>query len=300
MEQPDRRGVRVYLGVGLGVATVSTAATLIRLALVEVGSLAVAAWRLALAALILAPIALATCRAELRALTCRQWAYVGAAGLLLAVHFATWITSLAQTSVAASVVLVTTSPIFVGVASHLLLRERLSRGLGMALFLAVGGSAIIGLGDFGEGTHRLWGDMLALMGAVAGAGYFLFGRRLRAGLSLLAYVFPVYSVAALVLMFIAWLSGPASLPRLPQTWLWLLLLAVGPQIVGHSSLNWALRYLSATFVTIAILGEPIGATLLAWWLLGESPSPWALLGGMLILTGIVIGSQAERAGEAQA
>jgi drug/metabolite transporter (DMT)-like permease len=179
-----------------------------------------------------------------------------------------------------------------------LLRERLSRGLVIALLLAVGGSVIIGLGDAGAGTHRLWGDALALMGAVAAAGYFLFGRQLRTRLSLLAYVAPVYSVAALVLMLIALLSSPALLPQQPQTWLWLFLLAVGPQIVGHSSLNWALRYLSATFVTLAILGEPIGATLLAWWLLGEAPSPWALLGGTLILAGIVIGSRAERAREA--
>jgi drug/metabolite transporter (DMT)-like permease len=295
MAYSDHRHVRAYLGVGVGVATVSTAAILIRLALVEIDSLAIAAWRLTLAALVLAPIALSACRSELSTLGYREWVYVGAAGLLLAFHFAAWITSLAYTSVVASVVLVTTSPIFVGVASHLLLRERLSRGLVLALCLAVGGSAIIGLGDVESGAHQLWGDVLALVGAVAAAGYFLFGRQLRARLSLLAYVFPVYGVAALVLMVVALLSGSALRPQAGQTWLWLILLAVGPQIVGHSSLNWALRYLSATFVTIASLGEPIGSTLLAWWLLGEPPSPWALLGGGLILAGIAVGSRAERA-----
>ena len=294
MEHSSRGGARAYVGLTVGVATVSTAAILIRLALVEIDSLSVAAWRLTLASLILAPIALATCRTELCALKRRDWAYVGVSGFFLALHFATWITSLAHTSVVASVVLVTTSPIFVGVASHLLLRERLSRGLVVALCLAVGGSAMIGLGDVEGGAHRLWGDVLALMGAVAAAGYFLVGRQLRARLSLLAYVFPVYSVAAVALMAVALLSGSPLRPQVGQTWLWLILLAVGPQIVGHSSLNWALRYLSATFVSIATLGEPIGSTLLAWWLLGESPSPWALLGGALILTGIVVGSRAER------
>jgi drug/metabolite transporter (DMT)-like permease len=288
------RNVRAYLGVGVGVLAVSTAATLIRLAQVEMHSLSIAAWRLTLATLILAPIALTARRSELRTLTRHEWGYILGAGLLLALHFATWITSLAYTSVAASLVLVTTHPIFVGLASHMLLRERLSRWMVAALVIAVVGSVIIGLGDLGEGTHRLWGDVLALLGAVAAAGYFLIGRRLRSRLSLLAYVFPVYCIAAVALVLVVLLSGLPVLPQQQGTWLWLALMALGPQIVGHSSLNWALRYLSATYVTIAVLGEPIGATLLAWWLLSERPSYWALAGGVLILVGIVIASRAER------
>jgi len=290
----DRGGdVRAYLGVGLGVMTVSMAATLIRLAQVGTHSLAVAAWRLALATLVLAPIVMATRRFELRALTRREWGYALASGLMLALHFASWITSLAYTSVVASVVLVSTSPIFVGLVSYVLLREQLSGGMVVALFIAIAGSVLIGLGDLGKGVHRLWGDVLALVGAVAAAGYFLIGRRLRARLSLLAYVFPVYCTAAVVLILVLLLSGLPVLPQRQETWLWLLLLALGPQIVGHSSLNWALRYLSATYVTIATLGEPIGATLLAWWLLGESPSYWAVAGGVLILAGVVVASRAE-------
>jgi drug/metabolite transporter (DMT)-like permease len=234
-------------------------------------------------------------RSELCTLTRREWGYALASGLLLALHFASWITSLAYTSVAASVVLVSTSPIFVGLASHVLLRERLSREMVVGLVIAIAGSVLIGLGDFGAGVHRLWGDVLALVGAVAAAGYFLIGRRLRARLSLLTYVFPVYCTAAVVLIFVVLLWGLPLLPQRQETWIWLWLLALGPQIVGHSSLNWALRYLSATYVTIATLGEPIGATLLAWWLLGEPPSYWAALGGMLILAGIAVASRAERA-----
>jgi drug/metabolite transporter (DMT)-like permease len=288
------RNARAYLGVGVGVLAVSTAATLIRLAQAEMHSLSIAAWRLALATLILAPIALATRRSELHALTRREWGYALGAGLLLTLHFATWITSLAYTSVAASLVLVTTHPIFVGLASHILLRERLSRGMFAAIVIAIAGSVIIGLGDLGEGSHRLWGDVLALLGGLAAAGYFLIGRRLRARLSLLAYVFPVYCTAAVVLALVVLFSGLPVLPQQRGAWLWLLLMALGPQILGHSSLNWALRYLSATYVTIAVLGEPIGATLLAWWLLGERPSYWALIGGMLILIGIAVASRAER------
>ena len=287
-------GAQPYLGVGFGVLVVSTAAILIRLAQAELHSLAVAAWRLTLATLILTPFALKMVRSELRTLTRREWLNALASGFLLAIHFATWITSLAYTSVAASVVLVWTNPIFVGLASHLFLGERLSRGMVIALVVAIVGSVIIGMGDLGEGTHRLLGDLLALMGAVAGAGYFLIGRRLRARLSLLAYIYPVYGTAAVILMIVMLISGRAAIPQRSQTWLWMVLMALGPQILGHSSLNWALRYLSATYVTLATLGEPIGSTLLAWWLLGEIPTPWAVVGGMLILAGIFVASRSER------
>ena len=286
--------VRPYLGLGLGVMTVSTAAILIRLAQAESHSLVVAAWRLTLATAILTPIALATRRTELRALTGREWGGLAAAGLALALHFATWITSLALTSVAASVVLVWTSPVFVGLASHLLLREQLSRGMVVALIIVTVGSVLIGVGDLGKGTHELLGDVLALVGAVSAAGYFLIGRRLRARLSLLAYVFPVYATATLALVLALLASNLPAIPRRPHTWLWLLLLALGPQVLGHSSLNWALRYLSATYVTIATLAEPIVSTLLAWWLLEETPSLWVIAAGALIFGAIALASYAER------
>ncbi len=280
-----------YLGLTVGVLAASTASTLIRLAQAEVGSLAVAAWRLTLATLILAPLAFATRRAELRTLRRREWALALIAGALLALHFATWITSLALTSVAASVVLVSTSPLFAGVASHLILKERLTRPVVVGLVIAIVGSAIIGVGDAGMGAHRLTGDLLALVGALAVAGYFLIGRRLRARLSLLGYVFPVYGSAAVILMGLAAAAQVPLSGYSPISWLWLLLVALIPQIVGHSSLNWALRHLTATYVTIASLGEPIGSTILAWLLLDEPPTLAALVGGALILTGITIASR---------
>ncbi len=288
---PQRSQVRPYLGVGFGVITVSAAAVLVRLAQAEVHSIVVAAWRLTLATLILAPVALIGFRREFESFTRDDWRNAFLSGLLLAVHFGTWISSLALTTVAASVMLVWTSPIFVGLGSHLLLGERLTRGMTVALVVVIMGSVIIGVGDLGEGTHRLLGDFLALMGAISGAGYFLIGRRLRRRLSLIAYVFPVYGTAALALMTVMLVSGLGPAPEQTQTWVWLVLMAIGPQILGHSSLNWALRYFSATFVSVATLGEPIGSTLLAWWLLGERPTPWAVAGGLLIIVGIVVASR---------
>lgn len=276
--------------------TVSSAAILIRLAQGGAHSLTVAAWRLTLATLILTPVALAKARCELKSLTRGEWVRALASGLLLAVHFVTWILSLSLTSVAASVVLMTTHPIFAALGSYLLLDEPLGRRMIIALVVAVLGSAIIAVGDLGRGSHQVLGDLLALVGGISAAGYFVLGRRLRARLSLLGYVYPVYGTAAVILLATLMISGVPKVPERPEAWIWLALMAVGPQILGHSSLNWALRYLSATFVTLATLGEPVGSTLLAWWLLGEKPTAWAVVGGLLILGGIVVASRAERPG----
>ncbi len=283
-----------HLALLIGVLAASTASPIIRLAQAgEVNSLAIAAWRLTLASLILAPVTLTTRREELRSLRRRDWLLMVGSGVMLAVHFATWISSLAYTSVAASVVLVSTSPLFVGLGSFLVLRERLTRSLVIGLGIATIGSIIIGLDDWGLGTHRLTGDLLALAGAISVAVYFLIGRRLRARLSLLAYVFPVYSTAAVTLMLVAALAGVRLGGYPTLQWLWLLLLALGPQITGHSSLNWALRHLPATYVTLAVLGEPIGSSVLAWIILGEVPGLVTVLGGALVLAGIAIASRPE-------
>jgi drug/metabolite transporter (DMT)-like permease len=278
----------------LGVLAVSTASTFIRLAQADIPSLAVAAWRLTLASIILAPVTLATRRAELRSLSRREWLLALAGGVVLALHFAAWITSLAMTSVAASVVLVTTSPLFVGLITFLFFHEPMSPRLWAGMALALVGSVIIGVDDVGLGTHRLMGDVLALLGALAAAGYFLIGRQLRARLSLLAYVFPVYATAAVVLMLVSLLSGISLTGYGASTWGWLLLLALIPQIIGHSSLNWALRHLPVTYVSLSVLAEPIGSTLLAWWVLSEPPTWAAVLGGALILVGLLIAGRPAR------
>lgn len=292
--QARRPTWRPYLALVLGLLVVPWAAILIRLAAAP--ALVTGAYRLALASLILTPLALWHSGTEMVQLTRRDWVLLVASGVCLGLHFATWISSLSYTSVASSVVLVTTSPFFVGLGAHFLLRERVPAVMFVGVALAVVGGALIAWGDVAVSGRALWGDVLALAGALAASAYYLIGRNLRQHMSLLAYVTPVYWVAALVLMGAA-LSTRQKLVGYPApVYLLFLLLALGPQVVGHSSLNWALRYLSPTFVTATVLGEPIGSTILAYWLLHESISLSKLVGGAIILSGLCICARAEGGG----
>jgi drug/metabolite transporter (DMT)-like permease len=226
-----------------------------------------------------------------------------ASGGLLAVHFWAWITSLAHTSVASSTALVTTNPLWVGLASLLLFRERLAPTLWAGIALCLGGTALIFLSDRSAVSHApggdpLLGNSLALIGAVSASGYLLIGRALRSRLSLLTYVWLAYSAAAVLL----WLGvGLAGVPvrGLPATaYLCMLGLALGPQLLGHTAFNWSLRHLSATFVAVSILGEPIGSALLAWLLFGEKLAPAQTLGFVFILAGIALAARTQAAGQA--
>ena len=290
---PKPGTVSPVLVLSIGILAASTASTLIRMAQGTIDSLAVAAWRLTLASLLLAPFALKACREEWRRLDARSWQLLAASGAMLAIHFYAWIASLAMTSVAASAVLVGTNPLFVGLITHFILRERLQRRILVGIFIAVAGSAIISLGDWRAGAHQLLGDLLAVVGAATVAVYMLIGRRLRGQLSLLGYVFPVYGIAALILMILSLIVGVPLTGYPTQAWLWLVLLAIFPQIVGHSSFNWALGHLPATFVSLAALAEPIGSTILAWIILQEPPRLITVLGGLLILVGLSIATKRE-------
>jgi len=283
-----------YLVLALGVFTVSWAAIFIRIAAAP--ALVMGASRLALASLILTPLALWKDGAELLHLSWQDLRLAIGAGVFLGLHFATWISSLAYTSVASSVVLVTTTPLFVGLAVRFLLKEYVPSRMFVGIALATLGGAVIGWGDFRASGLALWGDFLAIVGAIMASTYFLIGRDLRRRVSLLAYVTPTYWVAALVLSIAVLVGGQDLLGYPTRTYWMFLLLAVGPQLIGHSSLNWALRYLSPTFVTAAILGEPVGSTVLAYLVLREIPSALEILGGTVILAGIYICSRAEVAG----
>jgi len=288
---------RLLAGLGVGVLAVSFASILIRLAQAEgMPSLAIAAWRLLVASAVLLPYTWATRRAELAALTRREVALLALSGLFLGLHFAAWIASLGYTSVASSVVLASTGPIFVALGSWLFLRERPGSLLVLGILLAAAGSLAIGWADFGRGGDHLLGDLLALAGGGMVAGYLIIGRRVRGRLSLAAYVAVVYCAGALALLAALLAAGQPLLGHTPAAFGWVMALALGPQLVGHSSLNWALRYLSATFVSIVILAEPIASSILAYLILAEEITGAALAGGGLVLAGIYIASRAELAG----
>ena len=283
--------IKPYLVIATGIVAVSFASIFIRLA--EAPSLVIAASRLTIASLILAPVAFVKARDELQSLTRGDLGLALLSGLFLGLHFATWISSLEYTSVASSVVFVSTSPLFVGLASHFLLQERVSRQMFAGIAVSVLGGMIIGYGDFGLAARELFGDLLALAGAVAISVYLLVGRKLRRHLSLLAYICLVYATAAAFLIVLCLATGHtfSGYPR--QTYLLFVLLAVVPQIIGHSSYNWALKYLPTTFVGVATLGEPIGSTILAYLALNEIPTLAKISGGVLILAGIYVSSRAK-------
>ncbi|MBW3660458.1 MAG: DMT family transporter [Gemmatimonadetes bacterium] len=269
-----------------GVFAITWAAILIRWA--EAPALAIAFWRMALALAILAVAA-----AALRVPFWRSWRgvdwWTGAgAALLLALHFAFWIASLEYTTVASSVVLVSTQPIFVALLGWALLKERPAPAAWVGIVLALIGSAVVAGADLALDRRALTGDLLALLGAVWISFYYVLARWLRATKDLLPYVVVIYGATA------AWLLLGALLAGVPvggfdgATWVALLLLAAGPTVLGHSSMNYALRYLRAYEVNVAILGEPVGAALWAALLLSEAPGPGTWVGGGLILAGIFL------------
>ena len=294
-----RSSVKPYLVLALGVLAVSSSSFLITFALQDgMPAVAIAALRLTMAAVVLAPVALARSRDELRRLAPRDLALAMVSGVFLAFHFAFWISSLDYTSVMSSIVLVSTNPLFVALASVVLLRESLRRGTIAGIAVAAIGGALVGLTDLGHASvGSLQGDALALGGAVMVSGYLLIGRRLRGRLSLMAYISLVYSTAAVVLLATAWAMGIRLLGYSPAAYGLVILLAAGPQLIGHSSYNWALKYLSATFITVTILAEPIGATVFAIPILGQVPEPIKLVGGALILIGIYLAARGEASGQ---
>ncbi|MDD1652770.1 MAG: DMT family transporter [Methanomicrobiales archaeon] len=271
----------------VSVSAVSTASILIRLT--EAPPMAIATWRLLLSTLMLTPFFVNRGGfTKLRAMGSGDLLALAGVGVALAVHFASWITSLSYTSVASSVIFVHVDPIFVALVSHFLLGERLSRRVALGIGIAFMGATVIALGDLGVGEESLIGDALSIIGAVALGVYLMAGRRLRQRLDLTTYVTPVYAVSAAVLALGSVAVGVPLVGYDARVMMLFAVIALVPMIFGHTLYNWALRWVSAPVVSISLLGEPLGASILAFLLLGEAPGPLTMIGGAVTLAGILI------------
>lgn len=295
--------VQPVLATTLGIIFVSTASILIRFAQAEASSIVIAASRLVIASLVLVPLGIIKYRHEWKALSRQDLIKGGLSGIFLALHFSSWITSLEYTSVASSVVLVTTTPLWVAILSPVVLKETIRKQVIIGLLISIAGSVIVGLAyvcSIQRGglicetqvlTGRaLFGNFLALFGAWMAAGYMLIGRQLRKKLNTVSYAGLVYGIAGFVLAVVVLVTREPISTYSKQTYLWLIALGVIPQLIGHSLLNWALKYISAAYVSITLLGEPIGTVILALIFLKESPTFLEGIGAGLILIGIVVAS----------
>lgn len=285
---------QLALVLGAGVFAVSLSAIFIRLA--DAPGVVVALYRMLLASLLLAPLSVRALRKT--PLTTQTFRYAGLAGVFLGLHFATWITSLSYTTVAASTTLVATTPIWVALFSWIFLKLTPPFTVLLGVLTAVLGAALIGFGDLGsaESSAPLIGYTLALVGAVSAAAYLLLGRSAqRQGLGLQAYVGVAYGVAALVLLPLPLVFGYSYTAYSAETFLWILGLALAPQLIGHTAYNYAMKHLDPTLVATAILLEPVGASLLALIVFSEVPSWLTLVGASILLVGVAITTRNSRA-----
>ena len=291
---------RLLAALAVAIVAVSTSAILIRVS--DAPPIVAAFYRVLFTVSLLAPVTFSRHRADLRAIGRRDWIVAVAAGLALACHFALWFESLSWTSVAASVTLVQSQPIVVAVGAWLLLDERITRGIVVGIAVAIAGTVVISLGDLlaGAAATGPWptlGNALALTAAVMVGTYWLAGRSLRARLPLLPYVTVVYATGALGLLAIVLGLGDGLLGYPPHEWLLFLGMAVGPGILGHTVLNWALGHLESSVVSVALVGEPVGSAILAVLVLGEVPGTWTLVGAPLVLAGIVLAVRGRARGD---
>lgn len=268
-----------------GVVAVAFSSILIRLA--DAPALSIAFYRNAIAAAVVVPLALVRHRNELRALTARQWCVAALAGAFLAAHFALWVPSLDYTTVAASTVLVTTQPVWVALIGRAFGESVSRRGL-LGIALSLVGAVVISGGDLGLSRRAAFGDVLAVLGAIMAAAYFLTGRSVRRRLSLVPYVAIAYTTCAVILAVVVAVAGRPFGGFDAEVWLLFVLMAVIPQFLGHTVFNYLLAEVEASVVAIAVTGEPVGATLLALAFFAEVPRWTAFVGGLLILGGIYV------------
>lgn len=276
-----------YFAVVIGVISVSTSAIFVKLA-DQAPAAIIANYRLLFAVIIMAPIILLKYRHEFKFIQKKDWILSALAGIFLAFHFILWFESLNYTSVASSVVLVTLQPIFAFIGTYLFFQERFSPGAIISMLIALFGSFIISWGDFKLSESALFGDILALLGAITITVYFLFGQKARKRLSLMPYTFIVYGIssATLILYNVILQNSFTGYPA--NHWWIFLALAIIPTFFGHTLFNWALRWLSTSTISMGIVFEPVGATLLAYIILHEQVTWSQFLGGTIVIFGLLL------------
>lgn len=275
-----------YLMLIVPTVAVAWAAIFIRLA--DADPISTALFRMSFAALILLPFSVRGLKAALAGMTRTDLLLLLSSGLVLGIHFAAWITSLKYTTIANSVIIVSTQPFFVAVSEAVLWRTKISRRAIAGMTIAFIGMVLItGIG-FGVDPGNLTGELLAFVGAVSAGIYLMIGRKLRQNLGNRHYIFPVYFIAAACLFVIALATAAPLHGFSGSTWIYFILLAVIPTVIGHSLYNYLLKFIKAHLVGLTILGEPIGAIVLGAIIFGEYPTFRAGVGGVLILIGITL------------
>lgn len=276
-----------YFAVVIGVIAISTSAVLVKLANHAPAAI-IANYRLLFAVIMMAPLVALKYRHEFKYIRKQDWILSVGAGVFLAFHFILWFESLNYTSVASSVVLVTMQPIFAFIGTYLFFHERFSPGAIISMLIALFGSLIISWGDFQISSAALFGDILALLGAVTMTAYFLLGQQARKRVSLMTYTFIVYGISSLTLIVYNIILQNDFIGYPADHWIIFLTLAIVPTFFGHTLFNWALRWLSTSTISMGTVFEPVGATLLAYIVLDEHVTWSQWLGGTIVIFGLFL------------
>jgi len=279
---------KLFFILTIGVIAVGFSSIIIRLT--DASPIVVAVYRLTLSSIMVAPFYIT----YKNKLTLKEAVKFIPLAIFLATHFVLWIYSLKYTTVASSTVLVTTNPIFVPIFSYIFFKEKIRKELILGILIAISGSIFIALSSktsFGQ-SHML-GNTLALLGAIAVSLYLTFGKRVREKTELIPYIFFTYVFTSLILIIVALITRENLFHYPPKTFFMFFLVAFVPQIIGHTSYNYSLKYLDPSFIAVTILGEPVIATIGAFFILKETPSILEIIGAVLILTGIYLSSRAE-------
>ncbi|MFY0542942.1 DMT family transporter [Brevibacillus sp. H7] len=289
MENPmEKPLIPPYFALFLGVVAVSTSAIFVKLS--SAPAPVIATYRLVFSVLLTLPFLLwnRSVLTEIRQLTRKQWLLSTLSGAFLASHFLLWFESLNYTSVASSTVLVTLQPLFAFIGGYVLFGEKLRPLALSGGLLAIIGSFVIGWSDFQIGGMALWGDILALLGAVTVTAYWLIGQYIRQHLSSFAYTLVVYSMTSLLLVAYDLVLGYELTGYPLSDWGWFFCLALFPTLLGHSIFNWVIKWLNTATISMGILGEPVGTAILAYFILGEVVTMPQWIGGLIILAGVYL------------